>query len=618
MTQFLRRHLALRLALVCASLIAGVAVFFLSRPVFRSRALVRLDEAGSAEQIRAVVRELTQPAVLERTASRLGTRVPMSELRTSYLFDIAARPVSGREIEVEVRAFSKAWAEQWVDALVKECIDFRRVRQRKERADAIRALNRDMEESAGKIGDAGGMKFAATDKPGLARQLAALHELRDPARKIAPLTKRIAELAPVHADLRNPEITMVRKLEIISVIEKTEGVPAWESIEEQRKSLAELLAAIQFTSLAPDVMALALADPLEELERKLQLEFDTDFRRFDADYRNLIDQKTALEAQAAQPASPAEAALELRLGHLAQRIEQVGAIVGGDGGEPKFAGMLEISDRPVSPNLLKIALFSLLGGGALALGVPLLVERFPRGGVKVSQLESSLGLPALGSIPAIENAPPRKPLLTATDDETLPPLGEVFRGIRARLLADGAAPRTLMITSAFPGEGKTTVAANLALAFAESGVRTLIIDTDQRRGRLHRLFGYRPTPGLGDVLAGAMSAEEAIRATPHENLYVLNAGNIPAPDGPTLASEAFAKTVAQLRGALDLLIFDAPPVLGLDATAALALHADFTLIVISPGKKSAQAAPAAIAALRERGAKVRGFVLTKVATTLVG
>ena len=169
-----------------------------------------------------------------------------------------------------------------------------------------------------------------------------------------------------------------------------------------------------------------------------------------------------------------------------------------------------------------------------------------------------------------------------------------------------------MITSAFPGAGKTTVAANLALAFAETGVRTLVIDTDLRRGRLHRLFGYRPTPGLGDVLAGAMSAEEAIRATPHENLYVLNAGKIPAPGSSTLASEAFAKIVAQLRGSLDLLIFDAPPVLGLDATAALAPHADCTLIVISPGKKSAQAAPAVIAALRKRGAKVRGFVLNRV------
>jgi septum formation inhibitor-activating ATPase MinD len=97
------------------------------------------------------------------------------------------------------------------------------------------------------------------------------------------------------------------------------------------------------------------------------------------------------------------------------------------------------------------------------------------------------------------------------------------------------------------------------LAFAKSGVRTLVIDTDMRRGRLHRLFGYRPSPGLGDVLAGEIPAEKAIRATPHENLYVLNAGKSPEPSAGLLTSDTFAKTITQLRDSLYLLIFDAPP-----------------------------------------------------------
>ena len=168
-----------------------------------------------------------------------------------------------------------------------------------------------------------------------------------------------------------------------------------------------------------------------------------------------------------------------------------------------------------------------------------------------------------------------------------------------------------MITSALPGEGKTMVAANLGIAFAEAGVRTLVVDTDLRRGRLHRLFGYRRAPGLGDVLAGEMPAEKAIRPTPRENLYVMNAGKAPEPGGDPLASEALAKTIAQLRDSLDLVILDAPPVLGLLATGILAPHTDAAVLVISGAQFSPNAVGAAVEILRGSGVKLRGFVVNR-------
>ena len=618
MMQSLRRQSGLRLTLIALALAAGVAVHFFSRPVFYSRALVRLGDPGSVERARAVAKELTQPQLLERTANRLGVKVTASELQKSYLLKIEAQPVSAGEIEVKVWTYSRGWAERWTETLVAEIVDFRRVRRRKETADTIRALNKELSEVAGRLGDADGMKNEANDQAGLARRLAVIEDLRDPAREIATLAKRIEALGRIHADLRDPEKPLVDKLAIIAAVEQREGTgetgsrPAWESIEERRAPLIEFLTMIEFGSLAPDVTALALADEIEELTGKLQVEFDTNFRRFDVDYRNLVDRKALLEEKAARPAGPEETALNLRLRHIGQRIESLSA-ADADGGDPAFAKMLENSGRPVSPSVLKIALFSLLGGGVLALGVPLFTSRPGAGRTKLGQLEAGTRLGALGVVPAIAGLPPRKAALADSEDELLSPLGGIFHGIREKLLTDGSAPRVLMITSAVPGEGKTTVAANLGIAFAESGVRTLVIDTDLRRGRLHRLFGYRPSPGLGDVLAGATSPEKAIRPTPHQNLYVMNAGKAPGPEIELLASEAFAKMIAQLRESLDLLILDAPPVLGLPATATLAPHADAAVLVVSPAQTSPKAAGAAVEMLRASGAKVRGFVANRAA-----
>ena len=609
----LRRHSALRLGLLALALVAGVAVHFFSRPVFYARALVRVD---AAEQVRAVARELVQPQVLERTAGRLGVQATASELEKSHLFQIAAEPVSGREIEVKVWAHSRDWAARWTETLVAEVVDFRRVRRRKETADAIRGLNREMAEIAGKFAPAGGMAFAANDAAGLARQLAAIDELRNPAREIEPLARRIEELSGIHAGLRDPEKPMADKLALIAAVEQRTGAgetgsrPAWESLEERRRPLVELLETVEFASLAPGAAALAMSDELLELEQKLQVEFDTNFRRFDVDFRNLVDRKTALEEQAAHPAGPAEAAINLRLRHLAQRVESLGAVAA-DEGEPGYAGMQECSGRPVSPKAWKIALLSLLGGGLLALVVPLLADRCGAARTKLGQLEAGTGLRVLGHIPTLAHLPPRTPLLAEAEDERLAPLGEIFHDLRAQLLADSAAPRVLLVTSAMPGEGKTTVAANLGIAFAKEGVRTLVIDTDLRRGRLHRLFGYRPAPGLGEVLAGEVVAEKAIRSTPRENLYVMNAGQAPGPGGDPLAAEAFAKTIAQLRESLDLLILDAPPVLGLPATATLAPHTDAALLVVSGAQTPPKAVGAAAALLRGSGAKVRGFVVNR-------
>src|SRR5688500_5847044 len=109
------------------------------------------------------------------------------------------------------------------------------------------------------------------------------------------------------------------------------------------------------------------------------------------------------------------------------------------------------------------------------------------------------------------------------------------------------APHVMMITSAMPKEGKTVVSSNLAISFAHMGAKTLLIDTDLRRGRLHRLFGYRKSPGLSKLLLGEVSPEEACRPTTHENLLVLSAGKHLDTGTELLGSERFTSLMESLR-----------------------------------------------------------------------
>ena len=597
-----RKHLRLRIALAGAALLAGLAVYFCSRPVFYSRAVIRVGEAVDGERLRAIAKDIVQPQILERTASRLGVKATATELRKSYLFDVAARSVPRREIEIEVWTHSKDWAARWTETLVSEFADFRSVQRRKETADAIKSLNREMIEIAARLGQPGVQDFNATDKAGLAGEFDELNEIRSPARELARLGKRIDELGPVREGLLNPDFSIMEKLSLIAAFEQTAGNAAtsWTDLDERRRALSALLPGIPDRTLADDAGVLALGAQIDQIDKKLQAEFDTNFRRIDVDYRNLVDQKAALEAKAAEPAAPSDAAMNEQLRHIAQRIETIGTIGRADGGDLTYTGFRQFSDRPVAPSLLKIALGSLLGGGLLAMGAPLLAGCFTRKRMDVAQLASTLGIRGLGSIPQIENLPPHTIELV-----------ENLHTIRESLQSTGETPRVIMVTSAMPGEGKTLVAANLAIAFAEDGVRTLLIDTDLRRGRVHRHFGHRPAPGLSGVLLGESTLDEAIREISGDKLFVLNAGKRPGIPLDLLASDRFTAAMKTLRENHALIVIDAPPVLGLPATLVLQPHVDAVVLVVASDRTPAHAAKAAVEALRSRGANICGLVVNR-------
>lgn len=188
---------------------------------------------------------------------------------------------------------------------------------------------------------------------------------------------------------------------------------------------------------------------------------------------------------------------------------------------------------------------------------------------------------------------------------------EAYRALRTSLLfsKEAAGLKSLMVTSAMAGEGKTTVAANLAIVFAQQGVRVLLIDCDLRRARLHHIFHVQRAPGLTTLLAGTVKPAAAIRATKVRNLSLLPAGAPPPNPAELLGGADMSATLEYLVGEFDLLICDAPPLLAAADASILATKTEGVLMVVRAGKVEQDVVRMAQQQLTTVGARVVAAVL---------
>lgn len=191
--------------------------------------------------------------------------------------------------------------------------------------------------------------------------------------------------------------------------------------------------------------------------------------------------------------------------------------------------------------------------------------------------------------------------------------GEAYRTLRAAVMYSkaGGAPKTVLVTSSAPREGKTVTAINAAVAFAQLSGRVLLVDCDLRRPRCHRVFNLDKSVGLADVLAGQSEYKHAIKATALPNLWLLTAGaTVPSP-AELLASGEMHQLVQNLKNAYDYVFFDSPPLVPVSDTLALATMVDGVVVVVD-ADTSKQAVRSTCGRLGQVGAKVLGVVLNRV------
>jgi succinoglycan biosynthesis transport protein ExoP len=278
----------------------------------------------------------------------------------------------------------------------------------------------------------------------------------------------------------------------------------------------------------------------------------------------------------------------------------------------RIVDLAEVPRSPASPNKLMNMVLGVFGASLCSCAFVFFFEYIDDRIKSPAEIKSHLGLPFLGMIPVLaDSADGTSPLLHRG---VQPGFGEALRTLRTNVLfsstADGG--QSLAVTSSGPGEGKTVVASNLALALAQTGQRVLLIDADMRRPRVHEVLERRQEPGLSNVLTGDAKYDDAVLEIEKTGLSVLTAGHMPPNPAELLGSKRFDDLVTMLKGRFDWVVIDTPPVMAVTDAPIVSHITDGVLFVVGSEMTSRSVAQTAVEQLVNANARVVGAVLNRV------
>lgn len=377
-----------------------------------------------------------------------------------------------------------------------------------------------------------------------------------------------------------------------------------------------------------DILVFKVTDPNPRLAARLANEYATQFIR----YRRILDTASLKRARREvrgrisefEESGDRDSQLYATLVEKDQELATLEALQTSNAHLLRPAGDgSQTQPRPLRNGLTGLALGLLLGLGLAVLWEAL--DTRVRSGDEVGE---RLGLPLLGRV----SEPPRrfrsKGLVTR--DEPSSPIAEAFRVLRTNLTFVNAErdARMILVSSAAPGEGKSTTALNLALAFARGSKRVALVELDLRRPSLARFLELEQAPGLTDAAVGLTPLDEAIRTVPLGSstgatpvastngkgpvlgrLDILVAGSLPPNPGEFVGTEGVRKILGELRERYDLVLIDAPPLLHVGDARALAAHVDALLLVVRLSIARRQGLTELRRTLENLPAPALGFVL---------
>ncbi|MEY2429537.1 MAG: polysaccharide biosynthesis transport protein, partial [Verrucomicrobiota bacterium] len=264
----------------------------------------------------------------------------------------------------------------------------------------------------------------------------------------------------------------------------------------------------------------------------------------------------------------------------------------------------------------EIGALVLSSAGGLGLGLGLIVliavrdDRF----TSLVEINEKLSANIVGQVPEVTSFPPggRLPLLEIGDQRHA--YAESYRNLRSAILfmaAEAQRPKVLLITSALPNEGKSTVAANLAKTLALGGARVVLVDGDLRKGTLHQIMGMQREPGLTTLLLEPGDIGEVIQTSSLPNLAFIASGSVTSSSGDLFLGQAFDQVLARLREQFDFVVIDSSPVFAADDATTLAPKVDATLFVVRSRFSRVGPVREALELLYQRQAKVLGVIFNQ-------
>lgn len=268
----------------------------------------------------------------------------------------------------------------------------------------------------------------------------------------------------------------------------------------------------------------------------------------------------------------------------------------------------EVPRQPYAPRTMLVLALALLLGVPLACGTAFAIEYTDTRIKSPEDVRPLLGVDFVGFAPRVPgkgDTRRRSSIGEATE------FAEAVRTIRTNVLVavSRRGPKSLVVTSTHAGEGKTVIAANLAIALAQAGRRVVLVDADMRKSQVHDLFEMAAEPGLAGVLERTVPVQDALRASTIPGLTVLTAGSPRSSPGDLLAQQSVTTVLAPLPDSIDWIVVDTPPVRAASDAIAVAQHADAVLFVVGPDTNW-RGARSALHELFAAGVNVLGAVIS--------
>jgi capsular exopolysaccharide synthesis family protein len=266
---------------------------------------------------------------------------------------------------------------------------------------------------------------------------------------------------------------------------------------------------------------------------------------------------------------------------------------------------------PVSPNPVRNIGLGLVLGLLVGLGAALLRDTFDTSIKSERDVKDATDETVIGGI-TYDPESSKHPLIVQSDPHG--PRAEAFRSLRTNLQFIDVAnpPKSIVVTSSLPGEGKSTTTANLALSLAETGLSVVVIEGDLRRPRLLDYLGFEGSVGLTDVLVGRVEVDDVLQPFGRTGLRLLGAGPIPPNPSELLGSANMERLVEDLCNRFDYVLIDAPPLLPVTDAAVLSTIVDGAIVVVGAGVAQREHVRRAIESLDAVNGSILGIILNRV------
>lgn len=526
---------------------------------------------------------------------------------------------------------------------------------------------RNSEEALRKYQETSGIAVLSEESQALVDQLVqfesayqeAMTEIRSNEKRLEYLESQLGQmrgtLEKELSEISHPFIMKLRQdiaqIEAQLVAYKTRNFPEnFQDVQEKKEKLEELKRVLNGEIKKILLSKLPGNDPLQPYQELLGkiIEVETDLQAGRARARALkkvVDEyNRKLEQLPDQSLQLARLERARKLNEniylmMKEKYEESRITRAGQIGKVRIVDPAVPPEYPVSPKKKLNLILATIIGLMLGVGVTFFMEYLDNSVRTVEDVER-LKLPLLGTIPEIKPEEgngvwfrriPASPKRRKADDKLVSqiadrlithlrpksPIAEAYRALRTQIqYAKTEKPiRTILVTSPGPGEGKSTSVTNLAIALAQMGSRTLLIDADLRRPVLHNLFGVKRENGLTNYLVGKMALEDIVKSTGVENLSLITTGVLPPNPSEILGASRMRELLRELEKRFDYVLIDSPPMIAVTDALVLAPWVDGVIMVLRSGKTDQNAVSRAYELLRNVEGRLLGVLLNDVSSS---